>query len=935
MGGVPFEDSKSPEPITSDINIPTVEGSNLDYRRVLYNVIKDHSTPASFAIGGEISGTVENPFIIIDGAGRLKEPVSDQQIKQLLSKALPWDKDQAVSKSEDDIQDSKIWILHSSNVALNKIWNSRTMPKLLTSVCLHFGIDETGTSTVFRRMLIFQPGAQLSNYRDVREEIGFFGTIYFQILSTFEGGLMKLRHDDIERAFDFCSLSTDHVCFMSYLKDSDLTMSTITSGYRIMLEYDLICDYIHHPSTPSSSSAHQIMREVDTAVCAWQVDDKGVEKFLVKLDHDYKPSHMATVHLKASDKRSAYRISQFQSISSQQHFFHTYTGMLCKAITWIHKTNARSLDSIRYFVEDWTAVDPRSAPLKGKLAVRFTEEILSDQPINDEAMFHTKYTMKPQLGSTQKDQCKFDRSIDHDLMLMLRCYVDVDYIYKAPCLVFWPIQHSFNILVQTDFQAAIDSLRETNPSIAEDVLRSRRNYILDYAISHIAEVWGEHFNNKNITRSLILLCDCSDRFVQILRICGQAHVKRSTDSAVYIGITDPATASAIVEAIKKYSWIALHYEIDRILQVTTPVNLSGASSLVHKLQALCIPDYHRYEKYICDLILRSNVSALPILDFKYCFEYMLHHTSFADYASFLVKVEGEVIPYTINHVLDAVNFTEHDDQLMKLRELAIRIYTVNRPNQRVSCEDFLTFLESLISAKDSISLNALTRAILATPSFNDTVFQMMFQRELVIKAVKENEPSMRLLCQIRYDKLSSIPRPNPNTAMPNASFPSAPLIQTFLRSTERQLTFNGNFHSTMEANEWIRANFYNPTPVFVTPAGHIAGVATSSISVEEMLSRGYSAVAEIIFSNGDFYIQLTKTSAWLDRLMQVYESTVKESLRLKSILYAGAATADERIAYANQKQGVISKVETPQKRSRLDDSLTRALSTDDRDADQR
>jgi predicted 2-oxoglutarate/Fe(II)-dependent dioxygenase YbiX len=112
------------------------------------------------------------------------------------------------------------------------------------------------------KLLLYRPGDHFAAHVDTEKEQGMFGTLIVQLPSRFTGGELVVRHSGEERIVDLSGeQSAFGAHYAAFYADCEHEVRPITSGYRLVLVYNLCCRAVDtnqaRVDEPTAASAAQ------------------------------------------------------------------------------------------------------------------------------------------------------------------------------------------------------------------------------------------------------------------------------------------------------------------------------------------------------------------------------------------------------------------------------------------------------------------------------------------------------------------------------------------------------------------------------------------------------------------------------------------------------------------------------------------------------
>jgi hypothetical protein len=126
-----------------------------------------------------------------------------------------------------------------------------------------------------------------------------FATVVVVLPASFEGGDAHLSHGNQSLVFNTSVDSLLNTSVLAWYTDVMHEIKPITAGYRLALSYNLI----HTTSSlrPALPTTEHVISPLRRVLLSWKQQQKGPEKIIYMLDHQYSHANMSGGALKGSD----------------------------------------------------------------------------------------------------------------------------------------------------------------------------------------------------------------------------------------------------------------------------------------------------------------------------------------------------------------------------------------------------------------------------------------------------------------------------------------------------------------------------------------------------------------------------------------------------------------------------------------------------------
>ncbi|KAG7004618.1 hypothetical protein G7Y79_00024g055680 [Physcia stellaris] len=203
----------------------------------------------SFATSGKVPGDVSTG-LSVHGVGRIAFPLLEHQAKEVINVChqAPFGKG---SETRIDESVRKTWELNSEQFDLcNPSWPS-IVNQITEKASRELGCAPEVTSRAsLYKLLLYEKGAMFKPHKDTEKEPGMYGTLVICLPSEYQGGAVVTTHCAKSKTLKI-ELPEFFHSYMSWYADVTHEVKPITSGYRLVLVYNLIQD--SHVSSPSAA----------------------------------------------------------------------------------------------------------------------------------------------------------------------------------------------------------------------------------------------------------------------------------------------------------------------------------------------------------------------------------------------------------------------------------------------------------------------------------------------------------------------------------------------------------------------------------------------------------------------------------------------------------------------------------------------------------
>jgi hypothetical protein len=237
----------------------------------------------------------------VRGVGPIVLPVSVRQAKELCLVGRP----ARFGKGEQTLLDAKVrdtWEIPKSRIKIDKRqWNATLRPvldRLRADLGLPAGCELTAD---MHSMLVYAPGQFFAPHQDSEKADGMIGTLVVTLPSASKGGVLVVEH--LGRTATYRS-SKELLSFVAFYADCRHHVRPVTSGYRVVLTYNLL---LKGDTVASAAGQADPGLAAELARCLDEHFDDSDEptRLVYLLDHEYTQRALSWARLKGSDASHA------------------------------------------------------------------------------------------------------------------------------------------------------------------------------------------------------------------------------------------------------------------------------------------------------------------------------------------------------------------------------------------------------------------------------------------------------------------------------------------------------------------------------------------------------------------------------------------------------------------------------------------------------
>lgn len=288
----------------------------------------DASADGSFATSGSLPDAV-NPGLLLKGVGKIGLPLSERDAKAIIniSREAP-----SGESTEENIKESerKICGVEADRIKFRNPRWSKTVQYAVSKSVEQLGVlgGESSVRADLHKMLLYEGSGLPSTIHDSYAVSGRIGTLVIALPSEHEGGEAVVRLGKQKSTLSITEPREFSYSYMAWYADADYSVEPVSSGYRLVLTYDLIHQIGDIKAARPSSVLNDHRAAINSALEAWKErlgDDETMTDMLVHLfESEYLQEKLGLQALEGSDQVQSLRLHE----ACQDHGFSTLLGQL-------------------------------------------------------------------------------------------------------------------------------------------------------------------------------------------------------------------------------------------------------------------------------------------------------------------------------------------------------------------------------------------------------------------------------------------------------------------------------------------------------------------------------------------------------------------------------------------------------------------------------
>ena len=246
------------------------------------------------------------PNLEVDGVGRIALPLLPVQAEQLVAIAAraPYGRGEATLVNTDV---RRTWQIDADRIHLTGQSWSGTLDTIVGKAAAGLGVTGPVTAELYK-LLVYDTGSFFVEHRDTEKIPGMFASLVVALPSASSGGELIVRHRGREVCLDLGCSDSAAVSFAAFYADCVHEVRPVTSGFRLVLIYNLARTGRRQPSVPPAYESEQ--SAITALLRRWVAnrdspDDTSPEKLIYPLEHAYTPAELAFAALKNADAAAA------------------------------------------------------------------------------------------------------------------------------------------------------------------------------------------------------------------------------------------------------------------------------------------------------------------------------------------------------------------------------------------------------------------------------------------------------------------------------------------------------------------------------------------------------------------------------------------------------------------------------------------------------
>ncbi len=275
-----------------------------DLSLALASILQSVLRPGDFHATGRLD--IFTPQLEVTGVGPVALPLLPAQAEQLVAVAehAPY------GRGTDTLIDTRVrrtWQIGADRVHIGGRHWAQSLATIVARSATGLGVLEPVAAELYK-MLIYDAGSFFVRHRDTEKAPGMFATLVIVLPSLHTGGELLIRHRDREVCLDLACEDASEIAFAAFYADCWHEVRPISSGYRLVLIYNLIRQGPGKPPEPPAYDAEEdrvtdLLGRWASEITATMTDTPRdcPDKLIYPLEHAYTPAEIGFGSLKNAD----------------------------------------------------------------------------------------------------------------------------------------------------------------------------------------------------------------------------------------------------------------------------------------------------------------------------------------------------------------------------------------------------------------------------------------------------------------------------------------------------------------------------------------------------------------------------------------------------------------------------------------------------------
>lgn len=288
----------------------------------------DAAADGSFATSGSLPDAV-NPGLLLKGFGKIGLPLSERDAQAIIKISHEALSDKSAKETNDE-SERKTCVFGADRVEFRNPRWSKTVQYAVGKSVEQLGVlgGESSVRADLHEMLLYEGSGSPSIEQDKHTVSGRFGRLVIVLPSEYEGGEVEVQLGNQKRTLSIIEPREFSYSYMAWYADADNFVEPVSSGYRLVLTYDLVHRGGDIKAARPSSVLNDNNAAIDSALKAWKTrlddDETRTEKLVHLFECEYPHAKLGMQSLEGSDQVQSLHLYE----ACQEHRFSTFLGQL-------------------------------------------------------------------------------------------------------------------------------------------------------------------------------------------------------------------------------------------------------------------------------------------------------------------------------------------------------------------------------------------------------------------------------------------------------------------------------------------------------------------------------------------------------------------------------------------------------------------------------
>ena len=263
----------------------------------------------TFATSGALPASI-NPGLDILGLGRVGLPLSERDAKSIidLSHEAPFGKG---SETLVDETVRRTWEIDPGKIRFRNLRFPNLVQHAIGKCTEELGVSggQSTVHAVLHKLLLYEKGGFFKAHRDTEKAPNMFATLIIMLPSEHEGGEVMVQHCNRKETLPITEPRKFGYPYLAWYADVEHSIVPVTSGYCLVLTYNLFHTSIHMGFIRPESVMDDHRANLNRALSRWRhgIDYHGAKSnaLISILQHQYSESNFGLSSLKGTDQLRA------------------------------------------------------------------------------------------------------------------------------------------------------------------------------------------------------------------------------------------------------------------------------------------------------------------------------------------------------------------------------------------------------------------------------------------------------------------------------------------------------------------------------------------------------------------------------------------------------------------------------------------------------